>query len=42
MPTKNKVIDAKVLVDDIAEIPIRLEVNKLIFNIAFADSSKAN
>jgi hypothetical protein len=32
-----------VLVDGIAEIPIRLEVNKLIFNIALADSSsKAN
>jgi len=36
------ILTENMLVDDIAEIPIRLEVNKHIFNIAFADSSKAN
>jgi hypothetical protein len=40
MPTKNmKLLMLKVLVDDMAEIPTRLDVNMLIFNIAFADSS---
>ena len=44
MPIENiKLLMLDVLVDGIVGIPIRLEVIKLIFNIAFADSSsKAN
>ena len=40
MPTKNmKLLMLNVLVDDVVEIPTRLDVNTMIFKIAFADSS---